>query len=357
MDTWPPLPPGVYGRRPLEALPFPFDRPGVRLTARARHGLWAGMRALGLRTGDEVLVPAYHHGSEIQAVIAAGLSPVFFGEAGALVPDSGELEALVSPRTRALHLTHFLGFPQDAQRWRTWCDERGLLLIEDAAQAWLAERDGKPVGALGDLTVFCLYKSFGLPDGAAMVATARLPAPGPRSRHVAIGLLRRHYAWLVGRSPAVAGLRAPGPDGPYDADAGHALGDPAQGAPSSTRFLLRRLVRSSAPELRRSNYRALLADLAPHVPAPFGALPAGAAPMALPVVVADKLRAIATLRRRGVEPLDLWSVPHRSLPAARFAHVARRRGSTLALPVHQELRAGDLDRIVTAAAEAIEGDS
>ena len=43
------------------------------------------------------------------------------------------------------------------------------MLIEDAAQAWLATRDGTPVGSHGDLAFFCLYKSVGLPEGAALV--------------------------------------------------------------------------------------------------------------------------------------------------------------------------------------------
>ena len=82
-----------------------------------------------------------------------------------LEPDGGELDALVGPSTRALHITHVLGFPAAAPRWRRWCDERGLLLIEDAAQAWLAAdpQSGEPVGSWGDLSVFCLYKTAGLP--------------------------------------------------------------------------------------------------------------------------------------------------------------------------------------------------
>jgi dTDP-4-amino-4,6-dideoxygalactose transaminase len=135
LDVWPPLPPQAHLRRAGAALPFPLGEPGVVLLSRARHGLYLGVRALGLGPGDEVLVPAYHHGSEVEALVRAGLAVRFYEARESLAPDPGELDGMLGPRTRALHLIHYLGFPQDARCWRHWCDERGLLLIEDAAQA------------------------------------------------------------------------------------------------------------------------------------------------------------------------------------------------------------------------------
>src|SRR5215210_1380680 len=64
LKLWPPLPPDVYVRRPSTELPFPLATDACSLFARGRHALWQGIRALGLGEGDEVLVPAYHCGSE-----------------------------------------------------------------------------------------------------------------------------------------------------------------------------------------------------------------------------------------------------------------------------------------------------
>src|SRR5262249_21946437 len=180
LDVWPPLSPQVYLHRPPARLPFPLAEPACRLFERARHGLWQGMRALGLGPDAEILVPAYHHGSEIEALVRAGLICRFYEGTETLEPDADELETLLDPRVRALYLIHYLGFPQDAPRWRAWCDERGLLLIEDAAQAWLASIDGRPVGSFGDLSIFCLYKTFGLPDGSALLSPAPRAGPPPR---------------------------------------------------------------------------------------------------------------------------------------------------------------------------------
>jgi dTDP-4-amino-4,6-dideoxygalactose transaminase len=170
LDVWPPLPPGAYLRRRRAELPYPLEDRRCVLFARGRSGLYHGLRALGLGSGDVVLMPAYHHGSEVEAATRAGLACSFYEGDERLEPDVDELEGLLEPGVRALHITHYLGFPQDVARWRAWCDEHGLLLIEDAAQAWLArDAEGRPLGRLGDLAVFCLYKTFGVPDGAALV--------------------------------------------------------------------------------------------------------------------------------------------------------------------------------------------
>ena len=114
----PPLPPGLLARRPAPDPPFPLADPACHLFARGRHGLYTGVLALGLRPGDEILVPAYHHGSDVEARVRAGLTPRWHGGTATLEPDADELDALLSPRTRALYLVHYLGFPQDAARWR-----------------------------------------------------------------------------------------------------------------------------------------------------------------------------------------------------------------------------------------------
>jgi len=351
LDVWPPLPPNVHLQRPRSPRPFPLEEPGVVLLARARHGLHLGARAVGLDPGDEVLVPAYHHGSEVEALVAAGLAVRFYEASGSLAPDEHELDGLLGPRTRALHLTHYLGFPQDSARWRRWCDERGLLLVEDAAQAWLADVEGTPVGSFGDLVVFCLYKTYGLPDGAALLVRGTAAAPGPvadRRHGGPAALIRRHGAWLAGRSGALAVLAARfAHDGAYRPEDDMALGSPAEPSPA-TRSLVPRLPEDAAGR-RRAHYRLLLDELAGEVPAPFGELPAGASPFAFPVATDRKGELLAHLERAGIHALDFWSTPHPALPAARFPAAARRRASTVLLPVHQELRPPDLERIAAAA--------
>jgi dTDP-4-amino-4,6-dideoxygalactose transaminase len=354
LDVHPHLSPAVYVRRPAARLPFPLDQPGCRLFARARHGLWRTLKELGLRPGDEVLAPAYHHGSEIEALRRAGLGVRFYEATETLAPDEAELDALLGPRVRALHLIHYLGFPQDAPRWRAWCDERGLLLIEDAAQSWLSSIAGTPVGAFGDVAFFSLYKTVALADGAAVISRGP-PLPDNGVRGIGARELGRHHrAWLAQYVPWVAGLRlARGAAKEYDPDEDFDLGDPRTPCARTTLALLKRAAARDALERRRANYHVLLQALGDRVAAPFGQVPAGACPLYLPIEVDDKPGVIARLAEHGVRGLDLWLVPHPALPVADFPEAARRRARTVGLAVHQDLKPTQLEGIVVAASASM----
>jgi dTDP-4-amino-4,6-dideoxygalactose transaminase len=354
LDVHPHLSPAVYVRRPAARLPFPLDQPGCRLFARARHGLWRTLKALGIGPGDEVLAPAYHHGSEIEALRRAGLGARFYEATETLEPDEAELDALLGPRVRALHLIHYLGFPQDAPRWRAWCDERGLLLIEDAAQSWLSSIDGTPVGAFGDVAFFSLYKTVGLADGAAVISRGP-PPPDNGMRGIGARELGRHHrAWLAQYVPWAAGLRlARGAPKEYDPEEDFDLGDPHAPCARTTPALLKRAAVRVALERRRANYQVLLQALHDRVPAPFRELPAGACPLYLPVHVDDKAGVIERLAGHGVRGLDLWLVPHPMLPVDAFPEAARRRATTVGLAVHQGLKPPQLERIVAAASASM----
>jgi perosamine synthetase len=346
LTVFAPLPPGTAFRRPSPPGHL-LAQPGVHLFSRARHGLAVGLPALGLKAGDEVLVPAYHHGSEVETIIGAGLTPRYYGGRGDLRPDETELDALRSPRTRALHLIHYLGFPQDAEHWRRWCDERGFLLLEDAAQAWLATWLGRPVGLEGDLSISCIYKTQGVWDGATLRLRPEIAIQEPWA--IARGVLRtakRHVAWFGMRSGLAGRVFETGGTKAYDPAADFHVGQPLR--PSrSTSYLLPRLP-CGAAEHRRENYRRLLDRFGDAVPSPFDDLGEGASPFAFPVEVSAKKPALARLRVRGVEAVDFWSVPHPSLDVSGFPGVRGRRDRTILVPIHQGLRKGDLARIESA---------
>jgi dTDP-4-amino-4,6-dideoxygalactose transaminase len=342
----PPLSPRVWLRRPKATLPFPLDEDGCRLYARARQGLAHGLRAAGIGNGDDVLAPAYHHGSEIEALERAGVRCMFYEPGDRLEPDAAELDALRGPRTRALHLVHHLGFPQDAARWRRWCDARGLALIEDVAQSWLGQVGARPAGAFGDIAIFSLYKSFGLPDGGALICRRSIPPLDAGGDRALARLALEHAVWLAGRSSAVGTVGARlRPGRPYDPAADFAL-RPAQSASLGTVLALPRVADPSAAERRRCNYALLARRLGDLVHPAFAPLPDGAAPFVFPVQAADKPALLRSLRGAGIRALDLWSVPHPSLPRERFPRAQALRAALVGVPVHQELRRRDLARIV-----------
>ena len=338
-------------------LPFPLEEPNCRIYSVARHGLYMGIRALGLKPGDEILVPAYNQGSEIEALVRAGMVCRFYdaGQGRFLEQEERNLEALLSPRIRALYLIHYLGLPQDAARWRAWCDKHGLLLIEDAAQAWLSLRDGTPVGTHGDLSIFCLYKTFGLPDGAAVISN---PPPQPPGSKPNIGVKRaavRHTAYLSQRWGWLAGLlrrlrvpekHASKQDDKYASGEEFALGDPQRAVSTITKYLLPRATYVSVQEARAANYTFLLERLERFVPKQFAHPPEGASPFAFPIQSDPKKQLLERLRRNGIIASDFWAGAHPLVPMADFTRAATLRKSVIDLPVHQDLGARELEWIV-----------
>ena len=344
LRLWPSLPPAVHVRRPTRPLPFPLEEPDCRLYERGRHALWHGVRALGLVPGDEVLVPAYNCGTEIEALVRAGLVCRFYEATDTLVPDERELDSLVTPRTRALLLIHYFGFPQDAPRWRTWCDRRSLRLIEDCAHALFATVAGRPVGSFGHLAIFSLVKTLPLPDGGAAFAAGPPPPPSGSGRLRLDAVAKRHARWAMHRSRSVDRLLAR-----FERPRSESfeLGDPERPASRATAYLLARVDGVGVAENRRASYRRLLEEFAAYVPAPFDDLPAGACPLFFPVSMTEGLD-LHRVRGAGVAAEPFWPKLHPLLPKREFPRAVAWHGRFVALPVHQGLRPADVERIASA---------
>jgi CelD/BcsL family acetyltransferase involved in cellulose biosynthesis len=313
----PPLTPGAVLRPPLARPAFPLGDRHCRQTAHAGDALRLGVRELGLGDGDEILVPAQHDPRMLRALHAAGVRSRQYAGTASLAPDGDELESLIDPAVRALYVVHHLGFPQDSERWRTWCDERGLLLIEDATHAIGASSDGRPAGGIADMAVFGLAECLGTPDGA-IVRLAAAPS----------GTLAEGGAGTLALARLLVCDVADGEE-PETAPAGA----PVRAASATTARLLSRLADETAAPARRANYARLLERLGERVPAPFDRLPPGAAPFALPLRAdaGDGLR--ERLEDRGVQTRSGWPAPD----------------GALLVPVHPRLRARDLERITDAA--------
>jgi perosamine synthetase len=352
--VFPPLSFKPYLCRTSDKLPFPLEHPQCRIFSRARQGLFMGIKALGLKRGDEILVPAYHHGSEIEALIRAGMVCRYYDIGQRLEPDEKDLESLLNERVRAFSLTHYLGFPQDAARWRNWADKHGLLMIEDAAQAWLSSFNGVPVGSHGDLSIFCLYKSVGVPDGAAVISTTPLDVPRSGRRLGAASLTIKHGMYLEQRWGWFAELhrrlkrvrQRTSPQEELQRD--FALGDPEQAPCAVTELLLSRAIQPAVQATRVANYTFLLERLERFVPEPFAHLPKGTSPFVFPIRSNRKEELVHRLARHGIVASSFWTIPHPSLPVADFPQASSFRKSIVGLPVHQELGSRELERIADA---------
>lgn len=136
------------------------------LTHCGTSALLVALAAAGVRAGDEVIVPAYSFVATPLAVVHAGAVPVFADvdvATGCLDPDAAE--AAVTPRTRAIMPVHMHGCAADLDRLGEMAHRRGLVVVEDAAQAHGATIAGRAVGALGAAGGFSMQSSKNLSAG------------------------------------------------------------------------------------------------------------------------------------------------------------------------------------------------
>ncbi len=143
----------------------------VLLTNNCTSATMIALRALGIGQGDEVILPTIHFVGVANAILEVGAVPVFADvDEHTLNILPSEIDRLCTPRTKAVFLLHYGGHPCDMYEVETRCDDRRLLILEDAANGPASTFCGKAVGVLGDAGVwsFDAMKVLVMGDGGAL---------------------------------------------------------------------------------------------------------------------------------------------------------------------------------------------
>ncbi|MQA28763.1 MAG: aminotransferase class I/II-fold pyridoxal phosphate-dependent enzyme [Luteitalea sp.] len=153
--------------------------------------------ALGIGPGDEVIQPAINFVAAANTTVAVGATPVFADILGLDEPtiDPEAIERLLTPRTRAVVVMHYGGYPARLADITELCSRRGVALIEDACHAigalYLDERQRPPHGAqsgtVGDIGCFSFFSNKNIAMGEGGLVVTRRPDLAERLR-----LLRSH---------------------------------------------------------------------------------------------------------------------------------------------------------------------
>ena len=132
--------------------------------------LLAGLSALGIGPGDEVIVPGYTFIASIAAVAYARAVPVLAEIDESLTLDPRDVEAKIGPRTKAILAVHMLGAPCKLDELKSIARRHNLFLIEDVAQACGASYKGAALGTIGDFGAFSLniFKTITAGDGGML---------------------------------------------------------------------------------------------------------------------------------------------------------------------------------------------
>jgi len=158
----------------------------------AKHGvavangtvaLELALKTAGVRIGDEVLVPAVTFIATASAVAEVGAVPVFVDvdpETGGMSAEA--LENAVTPRSKAVIVVHYGGYPVDLDAILPVAERHGLRLIEDCAHAHGSEWKDRKVGAIGDLGGFSFQESKSLTAGEGGIVLTNSLELGEKAR-------------------------------------------------------------------------------------------------------------------------------------------------------------------------------
>lgn len=310
-------------------------------TSTGTSALWLALKAAGIGSGDEVVTTPSTFVATVAAILQTGATPVLADidpETWNLDPQKAE--DAIGPRTRAILPVHLHGRPADLSAFEDICRRRNLLLVEDAAQAHLAESRGRRCGTVGRAGCFSFYPGKNL--GSAGEGGAVTTSDPDLARRVRMlrdwGAERKYHHELAGSNERLHSIQAA--------------------------ILRCKLPRLAAWNRKRADlavrYNRILSNLPLGLPAPAG-----------DDVHAWHVYAIRTERRDALQAAlaakDIQSGIHYPVPvhlqpaypglggAGSFPESEKLARETLSLPLFPEMTESQQDQVAEAIEEAIHG--
>ena len=169
------------------------------------------LRALGIGVGDEVITCSFSFFATAEAISAVGATPVFVDvDPTTYLIDLDQIEAAITPATKALMPVHLFGRAVDMTRLMAIAERHQLKVVEDCAQATGARWNGKPVGSFGDVGCFSFFptKNLGAAgDGGA--ATTNDDGLAQTMRELAVhGMPKRYLHTALGYNSRLDAIQA-----------------------------------------------------------------------------------------------------------------------------------------------------
>lgn len=340
---------------------FPwFEGKQIFKTFMGRVAVQRIVHLLGIGPDDDILIPSYNCGSEIDPLYKSGARISVYRVDGSARIDFNDVRRKITDRTRAIYLIHYFGFLSDAFEMANLCREKNLLLIEDCALSLFSEISGKKAGTFGDAAIFSISKTFLVRSGALVVNNEKLARDWPMRRPGRdptgfLPLLKASFFETIERVGAPASLlkriflfmnrsreenNAVNSTRPPIAQRMFfrpELNDLKMMALS--RFFLSGIDPKKVIEKRRRNFMLLLQNVKerPGISHFFHDLPAGVCPLYFPLVVEERSRLCKYLFGRMIETPQWWFGYHPSINWDEYPESCRLKDHVLQLPVHSRL--------------------
>lgn len=174
--------------------------------------LHLALEAVGVKEGDEVIVPAMTFAATAEVVRYLGAVPVLVDVLAADHNiDPGMIDRAITPRTRAVIPVHFAGVICDMDEIVPMCRARGIRVIDDAAHSFPAQYRGTSVGTLADITCFSFYATKTITTGEGGAATTENVDWADRMRIMSLhGISRDAWKRYMGDGSWYYEILAPG---------------------------------------------------------------------------------------------------------------------------------------------------
>lgn len=128
-------------------------------------GLQLALLAMGIGPGDEVITTTFTFAATVNTIVHVGATPVLVDIDDTLNIDFNQVEAAITPRTKAIVPVHFAGLPVDCDKLYAIAAKHGLRVLEDGAHAIGAEFNGKKLGSFGDTIMFSFHPNKNITTG------------------------------------------------------------------------------------------------------------------------------------------------------------------------------------------------
>jgi len=339
-------------------------------THKGRCGLAQLCKIWELKSGDEILVPAYNCGTEIDPFIHHGLSVIFYRVDNQAKIDIEALQKQITSNTRVIYVTHYFGWPQDIKTLSEYCKKNNIYLIEDCALSLFSNPTGSSLGLTGDAAIYSFPKTLPVPDGGVLALLSdnhskesfTLPPPTRKIIRRMLPFIKRAVLGLSDKiglfpylPPKFTGLRLScDKTSPNKTTQGLSeipssyYYDPSiqdMTASAATRYIVKHTNPEEVIQQRRQNYVQLSKALEnSQIFKPlYLKLPEGVCPLFFPVLVEHREGISNRLSERGIAVIQWWSGFHRDFSWRDFPEAQYLKEHLLALPIHQQLTFEDIN--------------
>jgi perosamine synthetase len=348
--------------------------PDMQLYASGRAAIFHAVKSLGLSSEKVFLLPSFHCGVEVEAIIRAGYKVAFYRVNRDFSIDVDDLAGRIDASTGGVLIIHYFGFSQDMVDVKNLCAHNGAVLIEDCAHALYSKNpEGQLLGTTGDFGIFSLQKTISLPNGGGLLinsARAIKSTPGDKyyNHTMMKGLIRSLLEFEYRQGGIIGGCAGKllliyrNMTGSDSVDTVHADNEsvdmrwyydvPLFGYEHDISALSVPLIGKESYQniiaRRRDNYTVLdgLIKKAGMSESLMCQLQEGCCPLCLPISVHRRDKVVTAMQSMGVEPFVFGRSAHPLLERQAFPDAVYLADSVIGLPVQQQLNAKDMEVII-----------